>query len=414
MLNAVRHSWVCCTRVSSRVSNRGGLARSVVVLSLVLVLSACTSLVRNPVPEYAVDRADVPDIPGMRMIRDQFPDDWDQRLAQTEAQIRAANPDGSTGPASFLAISGGGANGAFGAGIIVGWSAAGDRPDFRLVTGVSTGALMAPFAFVGPEYDPQLRELYTTVSSKDIFRKRSLISLLSADAVADSAPLQELIDSYVDQTLLDAVAREHNKGRRLFIGTTHLDAGEPVLWNIGLIAASGHPGALALVRKVMLASASIPGLFPPVYIEVEVDGVIYDEMHVDGGATTQVFMYPESLDFSELWERLGMVGQQRMYVIRNARVDPEWKEVRPRFTSIASRSISLVIKAQGVGDLHRIYLAAKRDGIDYNIAYVPRYFGEEPEEEFDPGYMKKLFDLGYYLAESGYPWAKSPPGFEPR
>lgn len=414
MLHVKRNGCVCFSRPSSGSPNLRALARCAVAFSLLLALGACGSIARNPVSEYALDRADLVDLPGMRLIGDRLPDNWDQKLDEAEAQIRAANPDGVPGDASYLAISGGGANGAFGAGILVGWTAAGDRPAFRVVTGVSTGALMAPFVFAGPEYDSDLRALYTTISTKDIFRRRSLISLPRADAVGDSEPLQALLDTHVDQDLLDAIAREHNKGRRLFIGTTHLDAGEPVLWSIGLIAASGHPRALALVRKIMLASASIPGLFPPVYFEVEVDGEIYDEMHVDGGAAAQVFAYPDSLDLPATWARLGMVEQTRMYVIRNARIDPEWKEVRPRFTSIASRSISLVIRAQGVGDLYRIYLSAQRDGIDYNLAYVPRYFGEEPGEEFDPEYMRKLFDLGYYLAESGFPWAKEPPGFSTR
>ncbi len=405
-------TFYCMQRTMTR--DACALVRSAAALLLILVLGACASTARHPVPENAVDRADVVDLPGMRLVGDRLPDDWEDRLAYTVSQTRTTSPEGGSEPVSFLAISGGGSNGAFGAGVLVGWTAAGDRPAFRLVTGVSTGALIAPFAFAGPEYDADLRELYTTVSSKNIYRKRNLLTLLSANSLARSYPLKELIAAHVDQDLLDAVAREHNKGRRLFIGTTHLDAGVPVHWNIGLIAASGKPGALELVRKVMLASASIPGLFPPVFVEVEVDGEVYDEMHVDGGASTQVFVYPESLDLPGVLEKTGMVGERRMYVIRNSRVDPEWKEVKPRFTAIASRSISLVIKAQGVGDLHRIYLAAIRDGIDYNIAYVPRYFGEEAEEDFDPKYMSKLFELGYYLAEAGYPWAKTPPGFNLR
>ena len=354
----------CMQRTMTR--DACALVRSAAALLLILVLGACASTARHPVPENAVDRADVVDLPGMRLVGDRLPDDWEDRLAYTVSQTRTTSPEGGSEPVSFLAISGGGSNGAFGAGVLVGWTAAGDRPAFRLVTGVSTGALIAPFAFAGPEYDADLRELYTTVSSKNIYRKRNLLTLLSANSLARSYPLKELIAAHVDQDLLDAVAREHNKGRRLFIGTTHLDAGVPVHWNIGLIAASGKPGALELVRKVMLASASIPGLFPPVFVEVEVDGEVYDEMHVDGGASTQVFVYPESLDLPGVLEKTGMVGERRMYVIRNSRVDPEWKEVKPRFTAIASRSISLVIKAQGVGDLHRIYLAAIRDGIDYN------------------------------------------------
>ncbi len=193
---------------------------------------------------------------------------------------------------NYLAISGGGANGAFAAGLLVGWSDAGTRPEFTMVSGVSTGALAAPFAFLGPAYDERLRGVFTTYSTSDLVVRRNLLSILTGHSVFDTEPLEKVIARYVDQSMMETIAVEFRKGRRLWIATTNLDAGRPVIWNIGAIANSGAPGALELIHKVMLASASVPGAFPPVIIEVEANGNLYDEMHVDGGIISQIFVTP--------------------------------------------------------------------------------------------------------------------------
>jgi predicted acylesterase/phospholipase RssA len=179
-----------------------------------------------------------------------------------------------------------------------GWTAVGTRPTFKMVTGVSTGELIAPFAFLGSDYDAQLREVYTTMTPDKVFRMRGLTAALFDDAMADTGPLAEIIAKYADQKMFDAIAAEYKKGRLLMIGTTDLDAQRPVIWNIGAIAASGHPGALDLFRKILRASAAIPGAFQPVLIDVELDGKKYQELHVDGGAIAQLFLYPPSIDMS--------------------------------------------------------------------------------------------------------------------
>ena len=203
-------------------------------------------------------------------------------------------------PKSLLAISGGGDNGAFGAGVLVGWSESRTRPSFKIVTGISTGALIAPLAFVGPEYDPLLAEMYTTIGQSDIFEKRPVLAGLVSDALADSMPLRNLIAKYVDAKLVARIAEESRRGRALVIITTNLDAGVPVIWNIGAIAESGRPEAIGLIRKILLASASIPGFFPPVMFDVTVDGVAHQEMHVDGGASMQTFLYPAALQVRQI------------------------------------------------------------------------------------------------------------------
>ena len=311
-------------------------------------------------------------------------------------------------PADFLAISGGGEDGAFGAGLLVGWSAAGTRPRFKGVTGISTGALTAPFAFLGPAYDSKLREVYTTIAGKDILRSNGLLdAVFFNDSLADTAPLRRTVARYFDQAVLDAIAAEYRKGRVLLIGTTNLDARRPVIWDIGKIAISGRPEALALVQRILIASAAIPGAFPPVMIDVEAEGKHYQEMHVDGGASTQVFAYPPSLNA----RATGIVRERRLYVIRNARLDPDWAQVDRATLTIAGRAISSLIQTQGVGDLYRIYLTCQRDGVDFNLAYIPKTFTRQLKEPFETAYMQDLFEVGYDLAAKGYPWAKSPPGY---
>jgi len=241
------------------------------------------------VPSSYTVQAEPLGIPNARFFADGDPTpmmaEARQAIERERAVLRAAGrPANSPPPAFFLAVSGGGDNGAFGAGLINGWTTTGTRPQFRMVTGVSTGALIAPLAFLGPTYDPALHEIYTTMSPGRVFVRRRLTAALFDDAMADSSPLAGTVAHYADQRLFDAIADEYGKSRLLMIGTTDLDAQHPVIWNIGAIAASRHPKSLDLFRKILLASASIPGAFQPVLIDVEIDGRHFQEMHVDGGA----------------------------------------------------------------------------------------------------------------------------------
>ena len=382
------------------------------ILSALLLSGCATSYKRNPLPEAYGDIAQIPYIPYARFWGDKVPRWLQEKIDDLKEEIRQNESETEDISNDYLAISGGGANGAFGAGLLLGWTRAGNRPEFRSVSGISTGAIIAPFAFLGPRYDAQLKKLYTTVSTKDILEKRSLFSILTADSASDTTPLRKMLEDIIDVKVLEDIVVEHDKGRRLLIGTTNLDANRPVIWNIGIIAKSGAPNALELVRDILLASASIPGMFPPVYIEVEANGRRYDEIHVDGGTSSQVFLYPASLDMRWLMRQVGLKGESRIFVIRNSRIEPNWETTKPKIFRILNRSISSLIRTQGIGDLYRIYLSAQRDGMDYNVAFIPSDFNEKPKEEFDPEYMGKLFDLSYQMAKNGYPWEKAPPGFE--
>jgi predicted acylesterase/phospholipase RssA len=365
---------------------------------------------RNPVPEALVDRAHVPGFPDVRLVGTESAAAYSARLL--DAHIEQAKASGlADKPHHFLALSGGGPDGAFGAGLLVGWTAAGDRPEFSHVTGISTGALIAPFAFLGSAYDHVLRDVYTGITTEDVLEKRGVLAGLRSDAFTDSAPLRRLIAKHVDADVVAAIAREHRRGRRLYVGTTDVDRLEQVHWNIGAIATSGHPQAKALVHDILLASASIPTIFPPVYFEVEADGQRYDEMHVDGGVSSQVFAYPLTIKLRQLLREMQINPDVRLYVIRNSRLAPAWSATKPKLFSIAGRSISGLLATQGAGDLYEIYLGALRDEIDFNLAYIPASFKQESNEPFDPEYMQALYDLGYKMAESGYPWDKTPPGY---
>jgi len=389
----------------------------IVLAALVMqsVITGCAAPHRLPaVPATATAKAD----PGLGPIRfmvrtdtASFAEEAKNALRKEQAWLASNGHGGSLPPVNFLAISGGGDNGAFGAGLLNGWTAAGTRPEFKAVTGVSTGALIAPFAFLGPNYDHVLKTVYTTVTKNDIYKKRGLLRGFFSDAMADSAPMGRLIERYVDRPLLEAIAAEYAKGRLLLVGTTDLDALEPVIWNMTAIAASGHPQALDLFRRILLASASIPGAFPPVMIDVEADGVRHQEMHVDGGAIAQVFLYPPSFAMSDKEKAL---RKRTLYIIRNARLDPEWANVQRRTLNVAGRAIASLTQTQGIGDLYRIYATTERDGINYNLAFIPPSFNVEHREEFDTNYMKQLYETGLKLAAAGYDWQKYPPGYVPR
>jgi len=281
-----------------------------------------------------------------------------------------------------------------------------------MVTGISTGALAAPFAFLGSAYDAQLKEIYTIYSTKDLIRKRGIFEIIFGHSVYSTKPLKALITKYYNAEILEAIATEYRKGRLLYIGTVNIDAKRPVIWNISRIAASGNPKALDLFHKVLLASASIPGVFPPVLIEVETKGQRFDEMHVDGGTASQVFLYPTGVDWLRITEKLEIKGKPKAYIIRNALLDPRWEIVEPKILSIVRSSIGSLLRTQGFGDLYELYLFALKDDLDYNLAYIPNQFTLTPKELFDPEYMSKLYELGYWLAKPGYPWHKGPPGFE--
>lgn len=388
----------------------------IVCISALVAVAGCAGPVRkDAVPEELTTQAVVPGLADVRyrpgIDTRALADDAIAAFYREVAYHKASGQQGPLPPAVYLAISGGGDDGAFGAGLLNGWSAAGNRPSFKLVTGVSTGALIAPFAFLGSAYDDELKHFYTETSPGDILKRRPIVAAFTSDALADNAPLRGLLQRVVDQDMLADIAAEHKKGRILLIATTDLDARQSVLWNMTKIAASGDPKALDLFHSIMIASAAIPAAFPPTMIDVQVNGQPYQEMHVDGGTMAQLFLYPPSLSVNKISKAHKIRRERRAYIIRNARLDPQWADVDRRTMSIAERAISSLIATQGVGDLYKVYAETRRDGVDFNLAFIPASFKVPHREDFDTDYMRALFRTGYDMAAKGYPWEKRPPGF---
>jgi predicted acylesterase/phospholipase RssA len=387
-----------------------------VLLPLVLVVlffesHGCGPVRGEAVPDKLQSEAAVVGFPvGIRYFPQdanhvkEFEKDYLESLDR-ELVAREQRGEEGLGPAVYLAISGGGDKGAYAAGLLNGWSATGNRPQFKLVTGVSTGALIAPFAFLGPAWDERLKSLYTGISLEDVAVKRSPLSAVLEDALADTTPLWRLVEKHITQQMLDSIAAEHLAGRMLLIATTNLDVRRAVIWNITEIAATKSPLALALVRKILIASAAIPGTFPPVMIDVEAGGKKYQEMHVDGCATAQAFVYPAAIRLWQLKER-----PRTLYIIRNARLDPEWAQTDRRTLPISFRAISSLVQSQGVGDLYTIYTISERDHVDFNLTFIPPTFDTPHKGDFDKQYMRALFDVGYRMPGMGPEfWYKRPP-----
>ncbi len=385
------------------------------ILIFLFICSGCAS-VRHAIPLDLLCGARVFGMEDIRAISgspsDSFKNDFVKLLEQE--QQRGDSPFYSNREQTFymLAISGGGDKGAYGAGLLSGWSATGTRPVFKMVTGISTGAIIAPFAFLGSEYDDILKEFYTTYSTRDVVR----ICFPFINSLVNTRPLERLLERYIDAELLKEIAAEYTKGRRLYVGTTNLDAQRLVIWDMGKIASIGDDNALRLFRKVILASSSIPVAFPPVYLHVEANDRVYDEMHVDGGVTRQVFfLYDVLQGFDKAIKEKGFDVSRikyQIYVIRNGYVDPRYQEVPDKLPAIAERTVDTVINAQSVGDLYQIYVFTKSGRGDFNLAYIPACYVFKAKEPFDPVQMQELFDLGFKDASEGYPWKKSPPGFE--
>jgi hypothetical protein len=313
----------------------------------------------------------------------------------------------------MLCISGGSANGAYGAGLLKGWSEEGSRPKFKVVTGISTGAITSPMAFLGKDYDALAEELYTTMSTKDVMSMKGPLRILFGDSLASNVPLGKQLKKYVTSDMLAKIAEEHKQGRRLYVGTAYLDAQRLVIWDMGAIAKRGD---IELFRKVIQASAAIPMMFPPVFFNVHGGDKLYDEMHVDGGTITQVFTLYKILEGQESTAKdMGIDISKikgKAYIIRNGYVEPGYKPVKDDLPSIAGQMFDTMINAQGIGDTYRIYTFMKKRGNDYNLAFIPGDFRPEKKQEFDPEQMRKLFDRGYQDAVKGYKWHKVPPGME--
>jgi predicted acylesterase/phospholipase RssA len=313
-------------------------------------------------------------------------------------------------PRNILALSGGGAYGAFTAGVLNGWTRSNNRPEFDVVTGVSTGALIAPMAFLGPQYDDEIKKFYTEIRQRDVFSIRAWATIPFRDAVATSAPLRRVIAAGITDDVVAAIAAEHRKGRRLYVATTHLGSRRTVVWDLGAIAARGGPDARKQLCDILLASCSIPGVLPPVPLAVDTDGKTHTELHVDGGVTTSVFIPPQVLEAARPSADRPVLTPPNLYVIVAGKYYPESAPVRPRVFRVLKASGGALLHAQARRDLSNLYHMAKLTGVGYHSVALPASsLIRDAAMDFDQAVMSRLYAEGVKVGVAGPVWDTAPP-----
>ncbi len=363
-----------------------------------LTLQGCAPVVlRAPSPPHTDIAADSPGDIRMMGADHRFADVSIGSVARRAHDLRGGEPF------SILALSGGGADGAFGAGALVGLTNAGGRPQFAVVTGVSAGALLAPYAFLGPEWDQQLIDAYTSGRAEHLLQPRQLGVIFGSSAYR-GRPLEQLVDHYLSDELMQAVAREAASGRLLLVATTNVDTGETVVWDLGSIAMNGGANAKALFREVLVASASVPGMFPPVIIRVQDDGGDYSEAHVDGTATVPFFVPPA---FLQLPQDAPHRSPPTVYVIVDGRLSEKTASTRLRFRTILSRSISAGLTHMVRTTLELTATTAQRQGASFQYSAIPVGYPKLAPFDFRAATMRPLFQYGYECAHAGRLWVSS-------
>ena len=366
------------------------------VLAVVLVLAGCSSLPRT---SYTASDAASSTVLNLRELRT-YADEPASTFLKSNASFRP-------GPLGYLALSGGGADGAYGAGVLNGWSAAGTRPEFSAVSGVSTGALIAPFAFLGPAYDATLREVYTSGMAESLLNTPNIVRAVFGSGLFGNTHLRELVARYIGQDMLAAIAAENAKGRKLLIVTTNLDTQRTAIWDMGRIAAIRSAQALNLFRDVLAASASIPVVFPPMLIDAEANGHRFQEMHVDGGVTAPVLTLPEAFLLRNGAFARGL--RMNIYVLVNDKVERDFQLMPNSTIDIAARASASVTKTQIRSVLYETYDFARRNNLGFNLTYIDKDLPSPGSFGFETSYMRALYQYGYDKAKAGDFWAKAPP-----
>ena len=361
---------------------------------IAFLLANCSSFPRKSFTREQQDLAGIPGIADARIWADD-PAGLSRTALFSYGQHKPASID-------ILALSGGGAEGAFGAGLLVGWTEAGNRPEFSMISGTSSGALIAPFAFLGASHDPTLKKLFTGGFAETLLHVMALTQFFGS-GVFKTEPLKLLIAHYVDEDLLQLVAIQHRRGRRLFIVTTNIDAQRTAVWNMG---ASDYSGRLQLFRDILVASASAPGLFAPAYIEVQAGNARFQEMHVDGAVTSNVLAVPESV----LLQKVGFknAAKPKLYIIVNGKITSDFAVIGDGTLSIVARSFYSSVKANTRNTLIATYDFARRNGWQFRLAAIPPdYAMTSTTFNFDTDYMRGLFDLGFSMGRTGEQWQSS-------
>lgn len=368
----------------------------------------------SPPPPHVAAKAPVVDLhspPGGYPDSEKGLSDALTELAATRALTPPANP---TKPLNVLALSGGGQYGSYVSGILVGWTAKGDRPEFDVCTGISSGALIAMFAFLGPKYDPCLTRFATSLERKDLFEYKPFRTLVRDKSLASSEPLKGLVDEVVNDEFLADLRAAHCAGRRLFIGTMHVRARRLTVWDVGALATSGRPDAGDLVRKVVLASSSIAGFVKPVEFDVTVNGTHYKEMHSDGGAVAQVFVrfgpdHPRYRPGGGTW-----LQGSNLYLVAGGKLYADPLPEKPGFFTLATSSVSASLYALYRAELAKLHALCTVSGMNFHLTAIPQDMQTAKKSlAFDVEAMKQLYADGYQRGLAGVPWRRTPAGADP-
>ncbi len=378
-------------------SGIGRASARALAITLALAVAACATVERIPYTQQEQELAIVPGFPDVRVWAD------DPALARRNPVLDIRN---TRERPAILALSGGGADGAFGAGLLNGWTQRGDRPQFAVVTGASAGALIAPFAFLGSRYDSVLADVFSSGAFEGFLQFEGLSGLFGPGLFA-AGPLRELIAKHVTPQVLEEVALQYRAGRKLYIVTTQLDAQRTAIWDMGRIASSGEPRALELFRRVIEASASIPGIFSPVLIDVEAQGRKFAEMHVDGGVTANVLVVPEAMMLANR-PILPSGVRPRIYVVINGKLTPYFEVVRPTTIRIAIRAFETSVRANTRNTLLASYEFIRRRNWEIQLASIDPAFPSQEKPGFDTAYMKGLFEFGIEQGRTGAAWRRGP------
>jgi len=373
-----------------------------IIVIFVLLVSGCAYT-----PERNVllnsEQLNPLDTPGLRF--------WDESVISTdnydfshaiESLVEHSN---KSGQANHLALSGGGFNGAFSAGVLNAWSESGTRPEFDVVTGVSTGAIVSIFAFLGSEYDQKLKGYYTRTTADEMFKRNSIFQLPFRNSMVDVSGFEFKVRDAVDAIMVNQLAVERSKGRILLIATTSLDNEKMAIWDVGKIAQIGTPQAQQLIQDIIIASSAVPGLFPATRITLPYRGGMVDELHVDGGVSRQVFLIPQGFQKTFVPKNI----EKNIYVIRNGFLKPEFEEIENGLTSVSYRALSILIRRQSIGDIEHIYNYSERNQIGFNLAYIDDDFSKDDLSSFSLEYVQKLYDYGYQKTLDSDLWRRNLP-----
>jgi Patatin-like phospholipase len=366
-------------------------------MGVILILAGCSSLPRTPYTAADAASSRMLDLKDLRSYTDEPAAKFDKKR---RLNIRTA-------PLSYLALSGGGADGAYGAGVLNGWTEAGTRPQFSTVSGVSTGALIAPFAFLGSPYDATLRQIYTDGIAGSLLDSPNILNALFGSGLFGNTRLRELVARYVDRNVLASIAVEHGRGRGLFIVTTNLDTQRTVIWDMGRIASIGSSEALSLFRDVMAASASVPVIFPPMLIDAEANGIRFQEMHVDGSVTAPILTLPEAYLLRNATLTRG--PRTNIYILINNKLERDFRLIPSSTVDIAERASASATKTLTRSVIYETYDFTRRNNFGFNLTYVGKDMPSSNSPGFETRYMRALYQYGYDKARAGDFWMKKPP-----